>query len=323
MPLRALLGAAIVLMPIATMEIADSAVGAPWYLMLATFWALLWRPRTRAGLAIAALVAFAASSSEVVSFLFMPLVAVRLIAVRRPREHAVIAGWLAGCLVQVPAVLATYFSGQSRLNRQTGTLYHSLAFYAHDTVLPALGWHVAWRLQAVAGKNGATAIVAVILAVILGAILVTQPRNRPFVVTCVLTGFFFSIFETTLTPHVATYPVAFTLESGSRYSVLPIFLLVAAVVAGVDCYVRRQREDGRRLTETSLRATIAVTALVAVLALSWVVDFRNPGFRSHANWNWGQIAAKWENACVHSPSGEITVKAGAIFQTLPCARIHP
>jgi hypothetical protein len=322
MPLRALLGAAIVLMPIATMEIADSAVGAPWYLMLATFWALLWRPRTRAGLAIAALVAFAASSSEVVSLLFIPLVAARLIAVRRPREHAVIAGWLAGCLVQVPAVLATYFSGQSRLNRQTGTLYHSLAFYAHDTVLPALGWHVAWRLQAVAGKNGATAIVAVILAVILGAILVTQPRNRPFVVTCVLTGFFFSIFETTLTPHVATYPVAFTLESGSRYSVLPIFLLVAAVVAGVDYYVLRQREDGRRLPETSLRPTIAVTALVAVLALSWVVDFRNPGFRSYANWNWGQIAAKWENACVHSKSGEITVKAGAIFQTLPCARIH-
>jgi hypothetical protein len=321
-PLRALLGASIVAMPIATMEIADSAVGAPWYLMLATFWALLWRPRTRTGMAIAALVAFAASSSEVVSLLFTPLVAARLIAVRRRREHAVTAGWLAGCLVQVPGVLSGYFSGQSRLNRQQGTLYHSLAFYAHDTVLPSLGWHVAWWLQSFAGKNGATAIVAVTVAVILGAILVAQPRNRPFVVTCVLTGFVFSVFETTLTPHVATYPVAFDLESGSRYSVLPIFLLVAAVVAGVDSYVMRRREDAHRRHGTSLRPAIAVSALFAVLAVSWVADFRNPGFRSDANWNWGQIAARWEHACQLSQSGEITVKAGATFQTLPCARIR-
>jgi hypothetical protein len=322
-PLRALLGTSIVLMPIATMEIADSAVGAPWYLMLATFWALLWRPRTSTGMAIAALVAFAASSSEVVSFLFIPLVAARLIALRRPRDHVVTVGWLAGCLVQVPGVLSGYFSGQSRLNRQTGTVYHSLAFYAHDTVLPWLGWHVAWWLQSLAGKNGATAIVAVILLVVLGAILVTQPRNRPFVVTCVLIGFIFSIFETTLTPHVVTYPVvAFDLESGSRYSVLPIFLLWAAVIAGVDYYVRRRREGVVRGRGTELRPTVAVAVLVAVLAVSWVADFRNPGFRSDANWNWGQIAAKWENACEHSKTGKITVKAGAILQTLPCDRIH-
>jgi hypothetical protein len=321
--LRALLGASIVLMPIATMEIADSAVGAPWYLMLATFWALLWRPRTRTGLATAALVAFATSSSEVVSFLFIPLVAVRLIAVRRRWEHVVIAGWLAGCLVQVPAVLSTYFSGQSRLNSQTGTLYHSLAFYAHDTVLPALGWHVAWWLESFAGKNGATAIVAVILAVVLGAILVTQPGNRPFVVTCVLTGFVFSIFETTLTAHVTTDPVAFSIEPGSRYSLLPIFLFISAVIAGVDCYVIRWREGALpRRPGMGLRPTAAVSVLIIVLATSWVADFRNPGFRSHANWNWGQIAARWEKACVHSQSGEITVKAGATRQTLPCARMH-
>jgi hypothetical protein len=319
-PLRALLGASIVLMPIATMEIADSAVGTPWYLMLATFWALLWRPRTRSGMVIAALVVFAASASEVVSFLFLPLVVARLIAVPRWREHAVTAGWLAGCLVQVPSVLSSYFSGQSRLNRQQGTLPHSLAFYAHDTVLPSLGWHVAWWLQSLAGKNGATAIVAVVLAATVGAILVAQPSNRPFAVTCVLIGFVFSVFETTLTPHVATYPiVAFDLESGSRYSVLPIFLFVSAVIVGVDTYVARQRRPG---SSPSLRPALAVSALFAVLAFSWVADFRNPGFRSDANWNWGPITAKWEHACQLSATGEITVKAGASFQALPCARMR-
>jgi hypothetical protein len=321
--LRALLGASIVLMPIATMEIADSAVGAPWYLMPATFWALLWRPRTRTAMAVAALVAFAASSSEVVSVLFVPLVAARLFVLRRPRDHVVTAGWLAGCLVQVPGVLSGYLSGQSRLNRQTGTVYHSLAFYVHDTVLAALGWHVAWWLRSLAGKDGATVIVAVLLIVVLGAILMTQPRNRLFVVACVLTGFVFSMFETTLTPHVVTYPVvAFDLESGSRYSVLPIFLIWAAVIVGVDRYVLRRRESVHRPGGMALRPMVTVAVLVMVLATSWVADFRNPGFRSDANWDWGQIAASWVRACEHSKTGKITVKAGASFQTLPCDRIH-
>lgn len=321
--LRALLGATVVLMPMTLMEIADSGTGAPWYVMLAMFWALLWRPRTRTGMAVAALVAFAAMSSEVIVVLFAPLVAARLFVLRRPREHAVTAGWLAGCLVQLPAVVSSYFSGQSRLHQQPGTLGHSLAFYVHDTVLPALGWHLAWRLQAFAGRNGATAIVAVILVAIVGAIFVTQRVNRPFVMTAVLTGFVFSMVSTTLTAHVATYPVVTpSLESGSRYSVLPIFLFEAVAIVGVDHLMRRaggtHRRDGTRLWPV-----IAVSALVAVLAAGWVADFRYASFRSRASWNWAPIAAKWQRDCEHSSSGEITVKAGAIFQTLPCDSIRP
>jgi len=323
LPLRALLGSAVVLMPIAPMELADNGVASPWYLMLATFWALLWRPKTRTGMAVAALVAFAATSSEVISFLFIPLVVARLLVLRHPREHAVTAGWLAGCLLQLPAVLSSYTSGHSRLSEQLGPLGNSLAFYAHDIVLPSFGWHLAWWLQSFAGKNGATVIVAVMLAVIVGAILVTQPRNRPFVVAAVLTGFVFSVFDTTLNPHVAVYPVSPDLESGSRYTVLPIFLLEAVVVVGVG-YVVRQRGGVRRRRGTmSLRPAIAVAALVAVLGASWVADFRYAGFRSNASWNWGQIAAKWQHDCERSQTGEITVKAGATYQTLPCDRIRP
>jgi hypothetical protein len=206
-------------------------------------------------------------------------------------------------------------------------------------VLPWLGWHLAWWLRSTAGESGATAIAAAILVAVLAAILVTQPKNRPIAVTCVLTGFFFSMIETTLTPHVAPGPVRFDLESGSRYSVLPIFLLWAAVIVGVDSLIQRrrgghtQRQRGahrahatRRVPTTSLRPAlalaVAVAALAAVLSASWVADFRNPGFRSTANWNWGQIAARWERDCRYSPSGEITVKAGATWQTLPCANIR-
>jgi hypothetical protein len=327
--LRALLGTAVVLAPMALMEIADSGTGSPWYLMLAMFWALLWRPRTRTGMAIAALVAFAAMTSEVIVVLFAPLVAARLFVLRRPREHAVTAGWLAGCLVQLPAVLSGYFSGQSRLTRQPGTLGHSLAFYAHDSVLPSLGWHLAWRLESLAGKNGATVIVAVILTAVIGAILVAQPGSRPFVVTAVLTGFVFSVVSTTLTPNVATYPlVTPSLESGSRYSVLPIFLFEAVAIVGADYLIRRRdggrpRAGARRWRWPGPGPAIAVAALVAVLAASWVADFRYASFRSRASWNWAPIAARWEHDCEGSASGEILVKAGVLWQTLPCDRIRP
>jgi len=60
--LRALVGAALILLPLAPIEIADTTVGCPWYAMAALFFALLWRPRNWAGMTAAALVAFAAAA---------------------------------------------------------------------------------------------------------------------------------------------------------------------------------------------------------------------------------------------------------------------
>jgi len=60
--LRALVGAALILLPLAPIEIADSAVGSPWYVLAALFFGLLWRPKSWAGMTAAALVAFAAAS---------------------------------------------------------------------------------------------------------------------------------------------------------------------------------------------------------------------------------------------------------------------
>ncbi len=241
--LRALLGVAVVLLPAAPMEIADSGVNTPWYLLLAIFWALLWRPRTPAGMAVAAFVAFAAASSNSVNALFVPMAAARLYALRRPREHAATAGWAAGCLVQIPEILPSYWSGKSRLANRPGPFGHSVAFYAHDVVLPSLGWHLALALESLAGRDGATVIVAIPLAVVVGAMLATQPPNRLFVVNALLAGFFFSMFGTTLTPHLATQTVSADNEPGSRYTTLPIFLIECIAVVGVD-YVLRQRSGG-------------------------------------------------------------------------------
>jgi len=61
--------------------------------------------------------------------------------------------------------------------------------------------------------------------------------------------------------------------------------------------------------------------VVAVLAATWAVDFRDAGWRSGWSWTWAPIAAKWEHDCAHSRTGEIVEKAGASYQTLPCRNI--
>ncbi len=153
---RALLAACVVLAPVAPLEIADNTVNAPWYLIMAVFWAVLWRPRTRAGMAVAALIAFFAAASDPLAVLFAPVLFARVAALRRVREHAVTAGWAAGCLLQFPVALTAAAAAHvSRLGRPV-PLGESLAFYGHDVLLPAFGWHAALRLQDLAGRDGAT-----------------------------------------------------------------------------------------------------------------------------------------------------------------------
>src|SRR5439155_20664519 len=99
--LRALVGAALILLPLAPIEPADSIVGSPWYVMAALFFGLLWRPKNWAGTTAAALVAFAAAFSEILALVYVPLVLLRVLALPRWGEHEVNAGWMAVLLVNV------------------------------------------------------------------------------------------------------------------------------------------------------------------------------------------------------------------------------
>ena len=108
--LRGLLAAAVLLLPVAPLEIAGSGVDTPWYLLFALFWAALWRPRTRGGMALAGAVAFLAGASTPLALALAPLLIVRIAALRQIREHAVTAGLAAGLLLQLPVIHAAHNS---------------------------------------------------------------------------------------------------------------------------------------------------------------------------------------------------------------------
>jgi hypothetical protein len=283
-------------------------------------------------MAAAALLALTTAASTSLAVVFAPLLAARLYVLRRPREHAVTVGWLAGCLIQLPVVLSSYGNGSSPLNRPF-TSNPSLAFYAHDVVLPSLGWHLSWWLQTLAGRDGATVIVAVALALVFVAILAAQPQSRPFVLTALGFGFLFTMVAGTLNPYPSTSPpVTSAGEAGARYTALPIFLIEAAVIVGLDCALSqwRQRSPGFTLIARSVLtswATVATAATLAIIMVSWIPDYRYYASNRFAYTTapWPAVVAQYHRACELSPSGEILIRGMRAIprpMEIPCSGLH-
>ena len=342
--LRAALALAILLLPIAPLEIADNTVNSPWYMLLALFWACLWRPRTRTGMVAAALVGLITAASTSLVIVFAPLLSVRLYALRRPREHAVALGWLAGCLIQLPVIISSYGSGDDPLNGHKSLTGNTVAFYGHDVVLPALGWHLSWWLQTLAGRDGATAIVGVALLIVFLAILAAQPQSRLLVLTLLAFSFFVTVVSETLNPYPSTSPpVTQGLEGGARYTALPIFLIQAAVIVGVDralaYWGQRRSLAGQHPGEAVGRGTLVprsvltspagVLALLvlAVIVVSWIPDYRYLASNRFAYTTapWSTVVPKYQKACESSPTGEILVRGMRAIPTpmeIPCSGFH-
>jgi hypothetical protein len=295
--LRVLLGLSVVLLPVAQLEVADNGVNTIWYLLLALFWAALWRPRTRAGASAAAVMAFAAAASTSLGLVFAPLFAARVIVLpRRLREHAATAGWALGSLLQLLVIVTSHTSRLSPRNPINAVLY-----YAHEVLLPTIGWHLSWHLRDLIGVNGATALVGGLILIFLAAAVATQPgRCRVFVVTAVVTGLVFTAITSAFAWAGPGQPVTIKVEHGARYSTLPILLLDAALIVAAGACARRWWPRPK--------AIAAVVALVAVLAAGWATDFRYPVRRlSGPASAWQTTANRWLRHCHRKPAGTITV----------------
>ena len=304
--LRVLLGLSVVLLPVAQLEIADNGVNTIWYLLVALFWAALWRPRTRAGASVAAVMAFAAAASTSLGLVFAPLFAARAIAVpRRLREHVATVGWALGCVVQLLVIATSHTSRLSPHNPVNAVLY-----YTREVLLPTIGWHLSWHLRDLIGVNGATALVGGLILIVLAAVVVTQPgRYRVFVVTAVLTGLVFTAITSGFAWGGPGQPVTIKVEHGARYSTLPILLLDAALIVAADVCARRWPRP---------KAVVAVVALIAVLAAGWATDFRYPVRRLAGPASaWKTTANAWLRHCERKPAGTITVIFHDWWSTAP------
>jgi hypothetical protein len=320
--LRVVLAASVVLLPVAVVEVANSGVDAQWYLMYALFWALLWRPASRGGAVAAGLAAFLAMASNILNLLYLPLVAVRVVALPRWREHAVTAGWLAGAafqlagiMVQVPAILLP--GGRPQ---QFAPLSATLGFYGQHVLAGAVaGWRLAPRLVAAAGLGGTVAACGGVLLVAGSWAAVRGGRRvRLFLAAAALAGLVLTVFPATIRFWVTVPPAAPLSQlwlPGSRYTVCAILLLDAAALVAVDACLRRlrwQRAPGGRAGRwpggwrwpgwRQAGPLLAAITVLAVLGAGWVTSYRYPNLRSTGR-TWAQITARFGQVCRDRPPG--------------------
>jgi hypothetical protein len=273
--LRALLVAAMVLLPVANFEMLDNLVNLPWWLFFAAFWALLWRPRGIGGAAVAALLCGLAAASEPLVALLLPLAAVRAVGLRRPRELAAVAGLAAGLVFQSVVVLRSR-SGHSY--PATG-LSHVPADFA---VRVGLGWLTGRRATAalLSWDRPVTDILGLVVfaGVLAAALKLGSPRVRALTVAAGALAplcFAFPVWLRGAAPLMSAGNSDIAIGFAGRYAATPI-LMVLSVVLALAGHLPAGRSSSRsRRPQFAYRPIWAVAAVCALLLPAWVADFRD------------------------------------------------
>jgi hypothetical protein len=289
--LRGLLAASVILLPSAPTEISDNGVNTPWYLLFALFWALLWRPRSGRGMALAGVIGFAAASSNALAAVFVALVLARVGALPRAREHAASLGWAAGGVLQLIAVL------RSGGPHQVGYLSAGLDFYLHGVLATAVaGQHFAALLAAATGSVlGAVILAGIAAAVAAWALVGSGPRVRVFAIAALGLGLAL-VLVAAIARGWGAPGLDRTAVRGDRYGATPILLIDSLAVVALDAYLRRTGDRRQRA-----RQGLAVATLAALLGAVWAADFSYLSTRS-TDPPWSQLVAGFQQRCEQQPS---------------------
>jgi hypothetical protein len=317
--LRCVLVAGMVLLPLATSELLDNVVNIPWWFFFATFWVLLWRPRTVAGRLIAALCCFFAVASDPLVGLFAPLVVLRMFSLRRFSEHAASAGFVCGLALQGAAILHAHgqssfstpsFQGVPKafllrvgLGWLTGGRVTSYFITSNPTIgmvlggvsLVLVGWLVIWRSDLRVRLFATLSLVAIVVT---------------FAIPVWLRG---------AGQVMATHGIS----SDSRYAAAPILIIVSVLLVRIDQSITHRN---REMSPPRLAASVLGVGLaVALLAPFWVLDFRDSNTRSGGP-AWSAQLSSAIKSC-KSPSGSRDAMLdfsppGPVWHlTLPCWRV--
>ena len=301
--LRGLLMAAMVLLPVATGELLDNVVNIPWWLFFASFWALLWRPRSAGGRASAAVVCFLAAASEPLVALFLPLSVARALALRNARDQAPTVGIVSGLLYQV-LVMA----------RSSGNIVSS----AGSVAALAQSFSVRVGLGVGGGEKGtdwlfthsrpiAVALGALVLCSLLagGVFFAGSLQVRLF--TLAATSFCLGCYlvPVWLRGLGPTMQVART-EVASRYQAVPVLLLVSTILVFADHWANARTETAPRHSSRNWRSVTVVALCACLLGPTWVVDFRDSNQRSTGP-AWGTQVARATGQCQRAPTGTVSL----------------
>jgi hypothetical protein len=252
--LRALLVALVLIPPAAGLETVVSATNVPWYTSFAVFWLLLWRPEKTWSAVLGALLILASGLSSPVFFFFLPLAALRAIAIRDLCDGLIVGAYAVALAVQLPVTLAIDQSDPTwTTNILTTFLQRVVSGSAIGLELSSDAW-IAW------GWSFLVAI-SVAVAAALVALALRATAGRLFALIAVLTGvamFLASGYQRSL-GDVMVWGLDTSNSLGGRYAMIPALLIASAALVLADS---RARSPGGRPWVAAATATVLLIAIV-------------------------------------------------------------
>ncbi len=272
-----------VLAPVGGLESTDSGAYVPWYMLFATFWILLWRPRTSLAAGGAGFFALLTGLSSPGVWFFIPLALLRTVAVRDRRDGLVLAGYWAGAVVQIPVLafnkeeavtpLWTHDIWTSYLQRVVDGAFLGLK-------LGGKAWdHLGWVLL--------IGLLVVLIAALVYGVTRTNLTARLLALLAIpisLIMFVVSVYQRAVGAEMV-WPAGAWSEAAGRYAIVPALLLFSVAAVMIDRRSRRREGESR---PRWLAWGLAALAVV-IVAASFHVE--NPAVRG---------APPWEASLEHS-----------------------
>lgn len=261
--LRAGLAAATVLAPVGGLESTASAAYVPWYMLFASFWILLWRPRSVPGALGAGLFVLATGVSTPGLWFFLPLALLRTFALRDRRDGLLLTGYWGGAIVQVPVLV---FNDETAVTPAwthdiwTAYLQRAVDGAAFGLRLGGEAWaHLGWPFLIALLAAALLALAYGISRASLGARLLAL-----IAIPTSLVMFVVSVYQRAVGSEMV-WPAGHYLDGAGRYAIVPALLLLSVAFILVDRGSRREKDEQR--------PTWLAYAALALIALSIVVSF--------------------------------------------------
>jgi hypothetical protein len=313
--LRGALVMATVLTPVGGLETIDSASYASWYMLFATFWLLLWRPRTQLAASLAALLILATALSNPGVWFFMPLALLRAIAVRDRRDATIVGAFFAGAAAQAVAfAVSNYEAVEPVWTRQIWAvlLQRVVDGAALGLRLGGEGWKLlGWPLLI------ALAIAAaVVLAIGLRRATWSARCLAAIAVPTALLMFVASVYQRAVGLPMLWPPDSFNGSAG-RYSIVPVMLLISVAMVTIEGVRKRRREAGVR--------PWLVAGTVALLLVSTAVSLPEQQLSVRGTPPWDATLDGAAATCAKEGTSEIAIPVSppGFGMQLPCSTIPP
>ena len=293
--LRGVLAIAFVLVPVTSRDIAGTVANLHWFLIYASFWAVVNPWRGRGWLAVSTLLVLTSTLTDPLTAVLLPFAAALALRDRPDRRAWIVPGAIVlGLVVQ----LALRDEGAERVGGvDVGAIPRIFAERVTSSLL-AGDQHLHDVFGGQTGSPFAWASLALIVTAVAAGVWRLRGRRRHLLIAgtvLALTFFLIPVISRGTDLLVPDEPWAL---GASRYMYLPVMFLMTGLFAAVD------RADPERARSRSPAREIAVALLVLVPT---ALDYRG-NHRTEGDPRWGPAVEQAERACAaRRPVGAVTL----------------